>query len=93
MKVMQKIDKQTRTNVEHRLRRIEGQVRGVQRMLTSERECDEMLQQLAAIRSAVQQTALLLARSYTEQCVTDPEATASPQQLSQQLLQVWARVD
>jgi CsoR family transcriptional regulator, copper-sensing transcriptional repressor len=47
-----------------RLRRIEGQVRGVQRMLDEDRECPEVLQQLAAIRSAVHQSSLLLTRAY-----------------------------
>ncbi|MBI5290252.1 MAG: metal-sensitive transcriptional regulator, partial [Chloroflexi bacterium] len=40
-------------DLQKRLRRIEGQVRGVQKMLDEDRECHEIIQQLAAIRSAV----------------------------------------
>ena len=41
-----------------RLRRIEGQLRGVQTMVDEERDCQEILQQLSAIRSAVQGASL-----------------------------------
>jgi len=90
---MQSIDEQTKIKIQHRLHRIEGQVRGVQRMLDDGRECDELLQQLAAIRSAVHNTAILLARSYTERCLADPAAAVSPRQLTDRLLHVLARVD
>ena len=55
-----------------RLRRIEGQVRGVQRMVEEDRECADILQQMTAIRSAVHQASLLLARSYAARCLTEP---------------------
>ncbi len=55
-----------------RLRRIEGQVRGVQRMLDEERDCREIVQQLAAVRAAVQQAGLEVMRVYAHQCMTDP---------------------
>ena len=41
-----------KTELSHRLRRIEGQVRGVQRMVDEDRDCPEILQQMTAIRSA-----------------------------------------
>ncbi len=53
-----------KTELTTRLRRIEGQVRGVERMVQEDRECPEVLQQMMAIRSAVHQASLLLARSY-----------------------------
>ena len=55
-----------------RLRRIEGQVRGVQKMVDDERDCSDILQQLAAIRSAVHQASLVLARSYAARCLLEP---------------------
>jgi DNA-binding FrmR family transcriptional regulator len=55
-----------------RLRRIEGQVRGVQKMVEGERDCTDILQQLAAIRSAVHQTSLVLARAYAARCLLEP---------------------
>ena len=47
---------ETKENLILRLKRIEGQVRGVQAMLNEERDCKEIMQQLTAIHSAVQST-------------------------------------
>ncbi len=54
-----------------RLRRIEGQARGVQRMIDEDRECPDILQQLAAIRSAAHQASLVLARAYAARCLQE----------------------
>ena len=43
-----------------RLRRIEGQVRGIQRMIEEERSCREVILQLAAVKSAVVQVAMTI---------------------------------
>ncbi len=55
-----------------RLRRIEGQARGVARMVEDDRDCRDIIQQLAAIRAATHQVGLLLARSYACQCMAEP---------------------
>jgi DNA-binding FrmR family transcriptional regulator len=55
-----------------RLRRVEGQVRGVAKMVEDERDCREVIQQLAAIRSATNQVSLLVARLYASQCLCEP---------------------
>jgi DNA-binding FrmR family transcriptional regulator len=60
-----------KTELSHRLRRIEGQVRGVQRMVDEDRDCPEILQQMTAIRSATQQASLLLARAYAARCLDE----------------------
>jgi DNA-binding FrmR family transcriptional regulator len=62
-----------------RMRRIEGQVRGVQRMIEEGRDCPDILQQMTAIRSAIHQASLLLAREYMakhlgQPAPDDPEA-------------------
>lgn len=52
-----------------RLRKIEGQVRGVQRMLEEDRYCVDVLVQLAAIKAAVNRVGLELLESHTRGCV------------------------
>ena len=64
---------QAKRNLLGRLRRIEGQVRGVQDMLEEERSCSEILQQLTAIRSAVQGASLVLLREYATDCLINAE--------------------
>jgi CsoR family transcriptional regulator, copper-sensing transcriptional repressor len=53
-----------------RLRRVEGQMRGVQKMVDDDRDCQEILQQLAAIRSAVQNASEFFLRTYAKECLT-----------------------
>ena len=59
----------TKEELQKRLRRIEGQVRGVQKMLDEERDCREIVQQLAAIRSAVQGVGALFMKQYASDCL------------------------
>jgi DNA-binding FrmR family transcriptional regulator len=62
----------SKADLSKRLRRIEGQVRGVAKMVQEDRDCREIIQQLAAIRSATNQVSLLVARSYASQCLCEP---------------------
>ena len=71
-----------------RLRRIEGQIHGVETMLEDERDCKEILQQLSAIRSAVQGASRVFLQEYATACLLDmesaetaPGAPESPAQL------------
>jgi DNA-binding FrmR family transcriptional regulator len=89
---MQPIPEKVRANLQVRLRRIEGQIRGVQRMLDEERDCGEVLQQLSAVRSAFQNASLVFVRSYALQCLHDPQTDLSDEQLVEQLLTVLTKV-
>ena len=88
---MKEIPDDIKSNLLVRLRRIEGQVRGVQGMLESDRNCHDILQQLAAVRSALQNASLLFARNYALQCMHDPEEGVSEEQLIEQLLVVLSK--
>ena len=52
-----------------RLRRVEGQVHGVEKMVAEERDCHEILQQLNSIRSAVQGASLMFLHEVAAQCL------------------------
>ena len=54
-----------------RLNRIEGQIRGVQRMLDDDRECQEIVQQLTAVRAAVHNARLHFMRTYARDCLLE----------------------
>jgi DNA-binding FrmR family transcriptional regulator len=62
----------TQDDLLKRLHRIEGQVRGVTKMVEAERDCRDIMQQLAAIRSATLQASLQVARMYAAQCLCEP---------------------
>jgi len=70
---MQLTDSQAKDKLINRLHRIEGQVRGVQSMISDERNCRDILQQLSAIRSAVQGVSLLLLEDYMADCFVNLE--------------------
>lgn len=50
---MLELKREFQRNMLHRLRRVEGQLRGVQRMIEAEASCEELAQQLAASRKAL----------------------------------------
>ncbi len=89
---MQSIPEEVKSDLLIRLRRIEGQVRGVQRMLDADRDCHEVLQQLSAARSALQNVSLIFARRYALQCMNDREPGLTEEQLIEQLLAVLSKV-
>jgi DNA-binding FrmR family transcriptional regulator len=57
-----------------RLRRIEGQVRGVQKMVEADRYCIDVVTQITAIESALDKVALELLSDHTQHCVIGGEA-------------------
>jgi DNA-binding FrmR family transcriptional regulator len=57
--------------IQNRLRRIEGQVRGLQRMVEEEAYCVEVLTQIASIVSASEKVALILLEDHIEHCVKE----------------------
>ena len=62
----------------HRLSRVEGQVRGVARMLDDQRPCTEVLQQLASVQAALKGVTKSVLRNYLEKCATDAIKKGEP---------------
>src|SRR5262245_34493049 len=63
----------TKDQLQNRLRRIEGQVRGVQRMIDEDRWCPDVLIQIGAIQAALDRVALGLADDHARHCVMGAE--------------------
>ncbi len=57
--------------IQNRLRRIEGQVRGLQRMVDEDAYCIDVLTQLSSIVSAAEKVGLLLLKDHVEHCVRE----------------------
>ena len=58
-----------------RLHRIEGQVRGIERMVVDERYCIDILTQIAAVNTALESLAVKLLEDHVRHCVTDALAS------------------
>ncbi len=65
---MTNISSEEKSQILNRLRRLEGQVRGLQRMIEDNRECREILTLLSGIRSALDATGDIILENYLEEC-------------------------
>ena len=74
-----------------RMRRIEGQSRGIQRMIEEDRYCPEIIQQLTALSGAVGEVSLLLLQDHTEGCVADAIQHDHGQETVRELIAVVRR--
>ena len=63
----------------NRLRRIEGQVRGLQRMVEDEKYCIDILTQISAMTKALESVALGLLDDHLAHCVVDAAAAGGPE--------------
>jgi DNA-binding FrmR family transcriptional regulator len=76
----------------NRLRRVEGQIRGIQRMLEEGRECEDVLTQLVAARSALDRVGLLLMDWHIERCLLGDLPSDEPRvQVLREALKTWTR--
>jgi len=60
-----------RADITNRLKRIEGQVRGLQRMVDDDRYCGDILNQIASAQQALRSVGKVVTRNHLETCVTD----------------------
>jgi CsoR family transcriptional regulator, copper-sensing transcriptional repressor len=63
--------KSHKEQVQARLKRIEGQIRGVQKMIDDDRYCIDVLTQVSAVKAALDAVALTLLQDHTEHCVAE----------------------
>ncbi len=75
------VDPQIKASNGNRLRRIEGQVRGIQRMVEEDRYCAEILDQIASVQEALRGVQRGLMRNHLEQCATKAIRDGSPDQV------------
>jgi DNA-binding FrmR family transcriptional regulator len=88
---MSGIEPEVKSDLLRRLRRIEGQTRGVARMIEEDRDCQDILQQLSAIRAAVYKTSLGLMRSYAFECIQKTHED-SPEDVVDALIRALSRI-
>ncbi|RDU35969.1 metal-sensitive transcriptional regulator [Neobacillus piezotolerans] len=59
--------------MKHRVKRIEGQIRGILKMMEEDKNCKDVITQLSAVRSAVDRTIGVVVSSNLVECVLDAE--------------------
>ena len=88
------MDIETKAKALGRLRRIEGQVQGIQRMVEEDKSCVDILLQLTAVQGAVEQVQKLLLGQHLESCVAEAVRSGNArdrQRKVDELLEVFSR--
>ena len=84
----------TRTSCRKRLTRIEGQVRGLVRMVDEDRYCIDIVTQIAAVRAALKRVELEVMREHVGHCVRHAMTTGSAAEQAEkidELIEVLSR--
>jgi DNA-binding FrmR family transcriptional regulator len=71
------LPEETVADLTRRLRRVEGQVRGIQQMLADKRDCREIVTQLSAANKALEQAGFTLVAAGLTWCLQNPEQSAA----------------
>lgn len=75
-----------------RLRKIEGQLRGIQRMVSDDKYCVDVLIQISSVIAASEKVGLLLLDDHIRGCVRDAVASKNGEASLQELMQVIQRL-
>jgi DNA-binding FrmR family transcriptional regulator len=87
-----KTEKSLPEDIAGRLRRIEGQARGIQKMLEEGRDCEEMLTQTMAIRSALDLVGARIMEFHLDRCLLDGfECNPGQMEGLREALKLWTR--
>jgi DNA-binding FrmR family transcriptional regulator len=82
----------TKEELDKRLRRIEGQVRGIQRMVDEDRYCIDVVTQISAVQAALDKVALGLLDGRARHCIAGGHAGGRPDDLSDELMGAVGRL-
>ncbi len=76
-----------------RLKRIEGQVRGIEKMIEDGRDCQSIITQLAAVRSAIEGVGALLLNNYMKLCFREAaQGDSATIDSMARAVAIWGRV-
>jgi DNA-binding FrmR family transcriptional regulator len=80
------VKEQMQRNIISRLKKIEGQMRGLQHMIGDGKPCEQILVQVRAAQSALKSVSHLVLKSYLMKCFSDIGDKPSPEE-------IWAKLD
>ncbi len=91
MPSMSNLPEQERAEILARLKRIEGQAKGVHRMVEEGRDCVEVMTQIASMKAAATSLNARLLEDFALYCLRNPEEFHSPEEAVRQMLQAMVR--
>lgn len=78
MPSIDRLDERARRDLTERLKRIEGQARGIQRMIDEGRDCEQVLNQVAALKAATHSLSVAMLEQFALYCVANPDDFGEP---------------
>ena len=82
---MDETKKESREELLKRLRRIEGQVKGIQRMIEADNNCADILTQVAAVRAAINKVGGLILEKHSMACIQNAASAEDKNQALSEL--------
>jgi DNA-binding FrmR family transcriptional regulator len=82
----------TKDQLRARLRRVEGQIRGVERMVDEDRYCIDVLTQISAVQAALDKVALGLLDQHAHHCVAGGHGEGAADEQTDELMAAVARL-
>lgn len=82
----------TKEQLKNRLARVEGQVRGVAKMVDEERYCIDVLTQISAVQAALDKVALSVLADHADHCIVHGHGGKTPEENSEELMAAVARL-
>ena len=82
----------TKQQILTRLKRIEGQTRGVQKMVEDDRYCIDVLTQISAVQAALDKVALGLLDDHVRHCVVGGHGPGSEEELTEEMMGAIGRL-
>ena len=82
----------TKDQLQARLRRIEGQVRGIERMVDDDRYCIDVLTQISAIQAALDKVALGLLDGHARHCMNEGASEGRADEMATEMMAAVGRL-
>ena len=83
---------ENKEKVKNRLRRISGQIGGIERMVDEERYCIDILTQISAAQAAIDKVALALLDEHTRHCVVGAETAEARAEKTEEMMEAVGRL-
>jgi DNA-binding FrmR family transcriptional regulator len=83
---------ENKEKVKNRLRRISGQIGGIERMVEEERYCIDILTQISAAQAAIDKVALALLDEHTRHCVVGASSAKAREEKTEEMMEAVGRL-
>ena len=85
------INEEAKKNATTRLKKIEGQIRGVMKMVENEKDCIDIINQITAAEKALNRVSSIIMKQHVESCVTEAVSRGKGKEMVNELIETIYR--